>query len=134
MIYLPDLQAVVTPRAKLRGMRCVVVDNDKELAASISALLRSQGLDVVGTAHSGAEAIELMERLQPDVALVDIELGDADGLALSHLLASRVPATRIILISSYGSDDLGDLITTSPAAGFLPKNELRAAAIARVLG
>jgi DNA-binding NarL/FixJ family response regulator len=115
-------------------MRCVVVDNDKELAASISALLRSQGLDVVGTAHSGAEAIELMERLQPDVALVDIELGDTDGLALSHLLASRVPATRIILISSYGPDDLGDLVTASPAAGFLSKNELRAAAIARVLG
>ena len=115
-------------------MRCVVVDNDKEFAASISALLRSQGLDVVGTAHSGAEAIELMERLQPDVAFVDIELGDADGLALSHLLASRLPATKIILISSYGPDDLGDLVTASPAAGFLPKNELRAAAIARVLG
>jgi DNA-binding NarL/FixJ family response regulator len=115
-------------------MRCVVVDNNKELAASISALLRSQGLDVVGTAHSGAEAIELMERLQPDVALVDIELGDADGLALSHLLASRVPATRIILISSYGPDDLGDLIRASPAAGFLPKSDLRAVAIARVLG
>ena len=102
-------------RAKLRGIRYVVVDNNKELAASISALLRSQGLDVVGTAHSGAEAIELMERLQPDVA-------------------SRLPATKIILISSYGPDDLGDLVTASPAAGFLPKNELRAAAIARVLG
>jgi two-component system, NarL family, nitrate/nitrite response regulator NarL len=115
-------------------VRCVVVDNNKELAASISELLRSQGVDVVGTAHSGAEAIELIERLQPDVALVDIELGDADGLALSHRLASRVPATRIILISSYGPDDVGDLITATPAAGFLPKDELRAATIARVLG
>jgi DNA-binding NarL/FixJ family response regulator len=115
-------------------MRCVVVDNNEEFAASISALLRVQGLDVVGTAHSGAEAVELVERLRPDVALIDIELGDADGLALSNRLAARVPATRIILISSYGPDDLGDLVTANTAAGFLPKDQLGAAAIARVLG
>ena len=114
-------------------MRCVVVDNNEEFAASISALLRMQGLDVVGSAHSGAEAVELVERLRPDVALVDIELGDADGLTLSHRLVGRVPTTRIILISSYGPDDLGDLVEGSAAAGFLPKDELRAAAIARVL-
>ena len=54
--------------------------------------------------------------------------------SLSHRLASRVPATRIILMSSYGPDDLGDLVTATPAAGFLSKDELRAATIARVLG
>ena len=115
-------------------MRCVVVDNNEAFADSISALLRLQGLDVVGAAYSGAEAVELVERLRPDVALIDVELGDADGLTLSHRLAARVPATRIILISSYGPDDLGDLVTANPAAGFLPKDELGAAAIARVLG
>ena len=50
-----------------------------------------------------------------------------------ELLAARAPATRVILISSYGVDDLADLIAHSPAAGFLPKTDLGAAAIERLL-
>jgi two-component system, NarL family, nitrate/nitrite response regulator NarL len=114
-------------------LRCLIVDDSEEFAASVARLLGSQGLDVVGSAVSGEEALRLAERLEPDIALVDIELGDEDGLVLTHRFAARAPSTRVILISSYGADDLGDLVRRSPAAGFLPKTELGAAAIARVL-
>jgi two-component system, NarL family, nitrate/nitrite response regulator NarL len=114
-------------------LRCVIVDDSEEFAASVSRLLSSQGLEIVGSAVSGDEAVRLVERLAPDIALVDIELGEDDGLALSYRLAARTPSTRVILISSYGPDDVGDLIQRSPAAGFLPKTELGAAAIARLL-
>jgi two-component system nitrate/nitrite response regulator NarL len=120
--------------AKLsRVLRCLIVDDSAEFAASVSRLLGSQGLDVVGSAVSADEALRLAERLAPDVALVDIELGDEDGLALTHRFATRAPSTRVILVSSYGADDLGDLVQRSPAAGFLPKTELGAAAIAQIL-
>jgi DNA-binding NarL/FixJ family response regulator len=114
-------------------VRCLIVDNSAEFAAAVARLLGSQGLDVVGFAVSGDEALRLAERFEPDVALVDIELGGEDGLALSHRLAVRAPSTRVILISSYGADDLGDLIQRSPAVGFLPKTELGAAAIAKLV-
>jgi DNA-binding NarL/FixJ family response regulator len=114
-------------------MRCLIVDNNAEYMGAAQRLLRSQGMDVVGCASSGEQALELVETLAPDVALVDISLGDEDGIALTQQLAARAPATRVILTSSYEQDELGDLIARSAAAGFLPKTELGAAAIARLL-
>jgi two-component system nitrate/nitrite response regulator NarL len=115
-------------------MSCLIVDDSEEFVASASRLLGSQGVDVVACAFSGAEALELIAALRPDVALVDVELGEEDGIQLSHELAARAPSTRIVLISSYDRDDLADLIAHSPAVGFLPKSELGAAAIERLLG
>jgi DNA-binding NarL/FixJ family response regulator len=115
-------------------VRCLIVDDSEEFLASASRLLGSQGVEVVACASSGEGALEMVGAHAPDVALVDIELGDEDGIALSHELSERAPATRVVLISSYERDDLGDLIADSPAAGFLPKIDLDAAAIARLLG
>ena len=114
-------------------MRCLIVDDSTEFLSSASRLLRSQGMDVVACASSGGHALELVNALAPDVALVDIELGDEDGIELSHQLTALAPATRVVLISSYGQDDVGDLIALSSAAGFLPKTDLGFAAIARLM-
>jgi two-component system, NarL family, nitrate/nitrite response regulator NarL len=115
-------------------MSCLIVDDSEEFAASASRLLGSQGIDVVASAFSGAEALELVAALRPDVALIDVELGEEDGILLSHALAERAPTMRIVLISSYDRDDLAQLIAHSPAVGFLPKSELGAEAIERLLG
>jgi two-component system, NarL family, nitrate/nitrite response regulator NarL len=117
----------------LRWMSCLIVDDSEEFVASASRLLGSQGVDVVASAFSSAEALELIEALRPDVALVDVELGEEDGIELSHELAARAPSTRIVMISSYDDDTLADLIARSPAVGFLSKRELGAAAIERLL-
>jgi DNA-binding NarL/FixJ family response regulator len=114
-------------------VRCVIVDNNAEYIGAAERLLESQGLDVVGCASSAEQALELVETLAPDVALVDIALGEEDGIALTHRLAARAPATRLILTSAYERDELEDLIAGSAAAGFLPKTELGAAAIVRLL-
>ena len=115
------------------SLRCLIVDDSDEFVASAARLLGSQGVDVVACASSGDAALRLARTLAPDVALVDIELGDEDGILLSYELAAQAPSTRVVLISSYRSDDLGDLIANSPAAGFLPKTDLGADAIARLL-
>jgi len=112
------------------SLRCLIVDDSDEFVASAARLLGSQGLDVVGSASSGERALELAGSLVPDVALVDIELGEEDGIELSHVLCAH---TRVVLISSYDQADLGDLIARSPAAGFLPKTDLGAAEIIRLL-
>jgi DNA-binding NarL/FixJ family response regulator len=117
--------------AKLEvSVRCLIVDDSDEFVASAARLLGSQGLDIVGSASSSERALELAGALVPDVALVDIELGEEDGIELSHVLSAH---TRVVLISSYDPADLGDLIARSPAAGFLPKTDLGAAEIIRLL-
>jgi DNA-binding NarL/FixJ family response regulator len=115
-------------------LRCLIVDDSELFLASASRLLAGQGVEVVGRAASGAEALQLAQKLEPDVALVDVQLGREDGLEVTRRLAGTAPATRVILISSHSKDELGELIADSPATGFLPKPALGADAIAKLLG
>jgi DNA-binding NarL/FixJ family response regulator len=105
-------------------LRSLIVDDSEAFIASARRLLESQGVEIVGTATSGAEALDLAVALSPDLALVDVELGAEDGIALAGELRSRSPETRVILISTYGRDEMKDLISTSSAVGFLPKSRL----------
>jgi two-component system, NarL family, nitrate/nitrite response regulator NarL len=116
---------------KLRPVRprYLIVDDSPEFLASSTRLLESQGVDVVGSATTSEEAERAVEKLLPDVVLVDIELGDEDGIELTRRLAAQVPSLRIVLISVHDRDELVELLADSAAAGFLPKRDLAAAAI-----
>jgi two-component system nitrate/nitrite response regulator NarL len=119
--------------AGLVGLRCLIVDDSEEFLDSASRLLSAQGLDVVGRASSGAEALRLAQVLEPDVTLVDVQLGDEDGLELTRRLAANTRTARIILISTHSENELAELIAASPAVGFLSKAALDANAIAALL-
>jgi two-component system nitrate/nitrite response regulator NarL len=114
-------------------LRCLIVDDNEEFLDSASRLLCAQGLEVVGRASSGAEALRLLGTLEPDVVLVDVQLGEEDGLELTRRLAADAHGTRIILISTHSEDALAEFIVGSPAVGFLPKAALGADAIAELL-
>ena len=79
------------------------------------------------------ERRRLARELQPDCVLVDIELGEEDGIELAHRLTERAPSTRIVLISAHEQDELEELMDGCPAVGFLPKEALGATAIAGLL-
>lgn len=99
-------------------------------------LLTEQGIDVVGDAASGAEALQQIAGLRPDVALVDIDLGGESGLALARQLrdgASRAAGPKVILISTHDEGEYADLIEASSAVGFLSKTDLSGATIRRML-
>jgi CheY-like chemotaxis protein len=115
------------------ALRCLIVDDNEEFLDSASRLLASQGVEVVGLASSGAEAVRLVKTLGPDVALVDVQLGDEDGLEVTRRLAADARETRIVLISTHSENELTDLIVGSPAVGFLAKTALGAHAIAEIL-
>jgi two-component system, NarL family, nitrate/nitrite response regulator NarL len=114
-------------------MRVLLVDDSEDFLASATRLLESQGLEVVGRAGSGKEALELVDQLDPDLVLVDIELGQEDGIALTHALRARTPEAAIVLTSAYERDDLAELIGGSSAAGFVPKRSLSLDAIEAIL-
>ncbi len=96
-------------------------------------------MTVVGVASSIAEALRQARALRPDVILVDIGLGDESGFDLARLLAQdgqggQGVGAEVILISTRAEADYAELIAESPAAGFLPKSELSARGISRILG
>jgi two-component system, NarL family, nitrate/nitrite response regulator NarL len=115
------------------SLRCLIVDDSEQFLASASRLLEAQGLEVVGRAASGAEARRLIETLKPDVALVDVQLGEEDGFELARQLVADGRPTRVVLVSTHSEDELAELIADSPAAGFLPKTALSATAIRELL-
>ncbi len=116
------------------ALRCLIVDDSEAFLASASRLLSAQGVEVVGRASSGAEAVRLAQELEPDVALVDVQLGDEDGLEVARRLAATTPSACVVLISSHSKEELAELIAETPATGFLPKSALGADAIAKLLG
>ena len=113
------------------SLRCLLVDDNASFLEAARVLLDRQGLDIVGLASTGAEAVRLSQELRPDVALVDIDLGDESGFDLVRVLSEQgaMAPSRVILISTHSEDDFADLIDQSPALGFLSKSELSAAAV-----
>lgn len=109
----------------------IVDDNTRFLSAARSTLVR-QGLDVVGTATTTAEALQRAGTLHPDVVLVDISLGNESGFDLTRRLVDEL-STPVVLISTRAEDDYADLVATSPAVGFLSKSQLSASALCDLL-
>jgi CheY-like chemotaxis protein len=109
----------------------LIVDDNKSFLEAASILLEREGLSIAGVASTGADALRQVEALHPDVVLVDIFLGEESGLDLTKRLVQDgvVQEAPVILISTHSRADLEDLITASPAAGFVPKAELSASAI-----
>jgi CheY-like chemotaxis protein len=117
------------------ALRCLIVDDNARFRETARTLLRRDGLDVVGVASSSGEALALVAELQPDVTLVDVFLGEEDGVDLARRLVTGSDGVRcpVILISTYSEANLGGVIERSPAAGFVWKTRLSGAAIHHVL-
>jgi two-component system nitrate/nitrite response regulator NarL len=114
-------------------MRCVIVDDSQQFLASAKRLLELHGLSIVGCAASRSEALALVDRLAPDVVLVDVELGGESGLDLAEELAVRAGSAQVVMISTHDRDEVVELLAESAAIGFLPKADLSARAIVDLL-
>ncbi len=115
-------------------LRCVIVDDDAPFLKVAQTLLESDGVAVAGVASTCAEAVQRVKTLRPDVVLIDIRLGEESGFDAARQLAASGHAAAMIMISTHAGADYADLIAESPVTGFLPKAELSAAAIRRILG
>ena len=117
-------------RAKLRlvRLRCLIVDDNEPFLEIAAASLTGDDLEVLGTATTSAEALRQVAEQQPDVVLVDINLGEESGFTLARQLVERFPqlASGVVLISTRAEQDFGRLIEASPAAGFVAKTKLSA--------
>lgn len=117
------------------ALRVLIIDDNLHFLEAARSSLERQGVSVVGIAATGAEALAQAEALKPDVALVDIGLGDESGFELTRQLVAGFPGLRgrVVLISTRGEDDYADMIETSPAVGFISKSHLSARALGELL-
>ena len=88
----------------------------------------------VAEAASGAEATEAARTVRPELVLLDIQLPDFDGFEVARRLAGQEHRPVIVLTSTREASDYGERIAASPAAGFLPKDQLSGAVLHGFLG
>ena len=87
-------------------IRVVIVDDIPETREHLTKLLGFEpDIEVVGTASSGAEAIEMASRLHPDVVLMDINMPGMDGIRTTEQLSAAVPRTAIVMMSVQSEAD-----------------------------
>jgi CheY-like chemotaxis protein len=114
------------------ALRCLIVDDSAPFLEAASKFLEREGITIVGVASTSADALERAQELRPDVALVDIDLGEESGFDLARQIAEG-PELPVILISTRAEEDLAELIEASPALGYLSKAHLSAYAIRDLL-
>ena len=119
----------------MEAIGILIVDDNSLFLEAARDRLEQGGLRVVGVAATSAEALRRAEELRPEVVLVDVLLGTESGFELARRLAAhqRDGGPAVILISTYSAADFAGPIAESPAAGFLPKQELSADAIRRIV-
>ncbi|GAA3773541.1 response regulator transcription factor [Streptomyces coacervatus] len=104
-------------------LRLVVADDQDLLRTGFTMILTADGIDVVGEAANGAEAIELVRATSPDVVLMDIRMPEMDGLeATRRILAEADEPPRIIILTTFDSDRFVYTALSAGASGFLLKD------------
>lgn len=117
-------------------VRCLIVDDNRDFLRAARELLSNEGISVVDGVSTGAQAGRACRELQPDVILIDFDLGEESGLDVARQLADQQAGEKpphMILISAYPREDFEDLIADSPAVSFLSKTDLSGAAIRDVV-
>jgi DNA-binding NarL/FixJ family response regulator len=103
--------------------RVLVADDQRLVRESIAALLAIQeGITVVGTAVDGRDAVAQAQALRPDVVLMDVRMPVLDGVAAVSLLRERVPACRVVMLTTFDDEELVVRALRAGAAGYLLKD------------
>ncbi len=103
-------------------VRIVVVDDAAEVRQSLAgALGQLSGIEIVGLAGDGLEAIELVERERPNVVIMDLRMPRMDGIQATRLIAGRHSDTAVLVLSAYGDESLVIEALMAGARGYLLK-------------
>lgn len=103
-------------------MRVVIVDDHRLVRDGLRTALEDAGIEVVGEAADGLDAIELIVRQRPDVALLDVSMPRLDGIEAARRLRTRAPATRVVMLTMHAEERLVADAQSAGAVGYLVKD------------
>jgi DNA-binding NarL/FixJ family response regulator len=117
------------------ALRCLIVDDNTAFVAAAESVLDGSEFEVVGGATTVSEGLRQVEDLNPEVVLVDIDLGEESGFALVRQVvqASDGDHPMLVMLSAHPEVAFADLIAESQASGFITKSELSPARLSEVL-
>ncbi|WP_326656827.1 response regulator transcription factor [Streptomyces sp. NBC_00385] len=111
------------PASAPRPVRLLIVDDDPLVRAGLTLMLGgAEDIDIVGEGADGSEAAELVDRLRPDVVLMDIRMPVMDGLTATETLRSRPDAPEVVVLTTFHADEQVLRAIRAGAAGFVLKD------------
>ncbi|MFI6648385.1 response regulator [Streptomyces sp. NPDC050529] len=116
-----DTTATATP-----PLRIILADDHTVMRAGLVALLSSEStVEIVGEAGDGREAVRLVERLRPDVALLDLRMPVLDGVGATQEIVAGETRTRVLILTTYDTDADIERGVEAGATGYLLKDATR---------
>lgn len=105
------------------AVRVLLVDDQHLVRMGFRMVLEAErGVEVVGEAGDGAEAVALATRLSPDVVLMDVRMPGVDGIEATERIITRLPGTRVLVLTTYDLDEYAFGALRAGASGFLLKD------------
>lgn len=104
-------------------LKVLLADDHKLLRSGLKLLLqRNSGMQVVGEAADGEQAIQLFEQLQPDILLLDLSMPNMDGLACLKEIKSRYPEAKVIVLTMHEDENYIKRAMQAGASAYVPKS------------
>jgi DNA-binding NarL/FixJ family response regulator len=137
IIYVADLFPFKRMTVKTRGLlevvndhilpsiRVLLVDDDPAFLTAVNDFLKPElQIEVVGHAHSGRDAVQRVEELQPDLVLMDLVMPGINGLAATRLIKTKFITTRVIILTQHDEPLYRFQAEAANADGFVAKSEI----------
>jgi DNA-binding NarL/FixJ family response regulator len=103
--------------------RVLVVDDHQLIAELLEAAVEAQpGFEMVGHAQTVASGLDMVQALQPDIVIMDVRLGDGDGIAATAELTERFPELRVVVLTAFVDQALMQRAAAANACALLPKD------------
>jgi DNA-binding NarL/FixJ family response regulator len=116
-------------------IRLLIVDDQMVVCEGLQAILSTvPDVEVLGTANNGEEALELVERLHPDLVLMDLKMPVMNGIQATHEIRTRYPGVKVLVLTTYDFDDWVFDAVRSGASGYLLKDTPREQLVAAIRG
>mgnify|MGYP000907646121 CR=1 FL=1 len=104
-----------------KRLSIVIVDDNDMMRAILRSILRGEAYEVIGEARNGAQAVEVVERLSPDIVCMDILMPEKNGLEAMAEIRQNMPETEFIMITSSAEPETVQDAIANGASGFIVK-------------